>query len=101
MANSVVKVTDATNDAISDSLLLLVGEDGTVTPDRQTVDKYLSKYSFWIIFCSIEHSSINFQIQNRDQQVSRLCTLINVTKRELMLLWTMLCIFQIIWMLRI
>lgn len=41
MANSVVKVTDATNDAISDSLLLLVGEDGTVTPDRQTVDKYL------------------------------------------------------------
>jgi len=45
MANSVVKVTDATNDAISDSLLLLVGEDGTVTPDRQTVDKYLSKWN--------------------------------------------------------
>ncbi|KAL1497120.1 hypothetical protein ABEB36_008130 [Hypothenemus hampei] len=42
MANSVVKVTDITEDTINDSLLLLVGEDGTVTPDRQTVDKYLS-----------------------------------------------------------
>ncbi|CAH0557349.1 unnamed protein product [Brassicogethes aeneus] len=39
MANSVVKVTDA---MLNDSLLLLVGEDGTVTPDRETVETYLS-----------------------------------------------------------
>lgn len=43
MANSVVKVTDVTDDMINDSLLLLVGEDGIVTPDRRTVDNYLSK----------------------------------------------------------
>lgn len=40
MAHSVVKVTDA---MLNDSLLLLVGEDGTVTPDRETVESYLSK----------------------------------------------------------
>lgn len=42
MANTVVKVTDA---MLNDSLLLLVGEDGTVTPDRDTVDKYLNSKS--------------------------------------------------------
>lgn len=40
MSNSVVKVTDPT---LNDSLFLLVGEDGTVTPDRQTVESFLSK----------------------------------------------------------
>lgn len=39
MAHSVVKVTDA---MLNDSLLLLVGEDGTVTPDRETVESYLN-----------------------------------------------------------
>ncbi|XP_044750195.1 death-inducer obliterator 1 isoform X2 [Coccinella septempunctata] len=39
MAHSVVKVTDA---MLNDSLLLLVGEDGTVTPDRETVENYLN-----------------------------------------------------------
>ncbi|KAL3281806.1 hypothetical protein HHI36_005007 [Cryptolaemus montrouzieri] len=39
MANSVVTVTDA---MLNDSLLLLVGEDGTVTPDRETVETYLN-----------------------------------------------------------
>lgn len=42
MSNSVVKVTD---EALNDSLLLLVGEDGTVTPDKETVTTYLSKTS--------------------------------------------------------
>lgn len=50
MANSVVKVTDVTDDPVNDSLLLLVGEDGNVTPDRQTVDNYLSKFLFSHIF---------------------------------------------------
>ncbi|XP_066147349.1 death-inducer obliterator 1 isoform X2 [Euwallacea fornicatus] len=45
MANSVVKVTDVTDDSISDSLLLLIGKDGTVTPDKQTVENYLSSKS--------------------------------------------------------
>ncbi|KAK9888802.1 hypothetical protein WA026_001025 [Henosepilachna vigintioctopunctata] len=39
MANSVVTVTDA---MLNDSLLLLVGEDGTVTPDKETVESYLN-----------------------------------------------------------
>lgn len=46
MANSVVKVTDIKDDQLSDSLILLVGEDGTVTPDQETVETYLSKYQF-------------------------------------------------------
>ncbi|XP_060518841.1 uncharacterized protein LOC132697387 isoform X2 [Cylas formicarius] len=41
MANSVVKVTDVKDD-INDSLLLLVGEDGTVMPDKETVEMFLS-----------------------------------------------------------
>ncbi|KAH1013913.1 hypothetical protein HUJ04_002834 [Dendroctonus ponderosae] len=45
MANSVVKVTDVTDDPESDSLLLLVGEDGNVIPDRQTVDNFLKSTS--------------------------------------------------------
>ncbi|XP_076253902.1 protein partner of snf isoform X1 [Rhynchophorus ferrugineus] len=45
MANSVVKVTDVTDDVINDSLLLLVDEDGTVTPDRRTVETYLNSKS--------------------------------------------------------
>lgn len=43
MANSVVKVTDIKDDPLNDSLILLVGEDGTVTPDQDTVESYLSK----------------------------------------------------------
>lgn len=46
MANSVVKVTDIKDDQLSDSLFLLVGEDGTVTPNQDTVETYLSKFSF-------------------------------------------------------
>ncbi|XP_063913585.1 death-inducer obliterator 1-like isoform X1 [Zophobas morio] len=42
MSNSVVKVTDATED---DSLLLLVGEDGTVTPSKDIVEAYLNSKS--------------------------------------------------------
>lgn len=42
MSHSVVKVTESIDD---DSLYLLVGEDGTVTPDKETVEQYLSKYS--------------------------------------------------------
>lgn len=38
MSNSVVKVTDA---ALNDSLMLLVGEDGVVTPNRDIVDAFL------------------------------------------------------------
>lgn len=45
MANSVVKVSDI-KDQLSDSLFLLVGEDGTVTPDQDTVETYLSNNSF-------------------------------------------------------
>jgi hypothetical protein len=41
MSNSVVKVTDST---LNDSLLLLVGEDGTVTPSKDVVEAYLSKF---------------------------------------------------------
>lgn len=41
MSNSVVKVTDPHK---NDSLILVVGEDGTVTPDKDTVESYLSKY---------------------------------------------------------
>lgn len=41
MSNSVVKVTES---SLNDSLFLLVGEDGTVTPDRKTVESFLSKY---------------------------------------------------------
>lgn len=44
MANSVVKVSDIKDDQLSDSLFLLVGEDGTVAPDQDTVETYLSKY---------------------------------------------------------
>lgn len=40
MSHSVVKVTESLED---DRLLMLVGEDGTVTPDRDTVDQFLSK----------------------------------------------------------
>lgn len=43
MANSVVKVTD---DALNDSLFLLVGEDGTVTPDRKSVESFLSNLAY-------------------------------------------------------
>lgn len=43
MAHSVVKVTDIKDDDLNDSLLLLVGEDGTVTPDQDTVETFLSK----------------------------------------------------------
>lgn len=41
MSHSVVKVTESVD---SDGLYLLVGEDGTVTPDRETVEEYLSEY---------------------------------------------------------
>ncbi|XP_050497701.1 death-inducer obliterator 1 isoform X2 [Diabrotica virgifera virgifera] len=41
MANSVVKVTDLRDEEINDSLMLLVGVDGTVTPDQETVETYL------------------------------------------------------------
>lgn len=40
MSNSVVKVTET---PINDSLILVIGEDGTVTPDKETVEAYLSK----------------------------------------------------------
>lgn len=43
MSNSVVKVTDA---ALNDSLMLLVGEDGVVTPNRDIVDAFLGKITF-------------------------------------------------------
>lgn len=43
MANSVVKVTDMKDDHLSESLVLLIGADGTVTPDQKTVESYLSK----------------------------------------------------------
>lgn len=43
MSNSVVRVTESAN---TDSLYLLVGEDGTVTPDRQTVESFLSKFFY-------------------------------------------------------
>jgi hypothetical protein len=42
MSNSVVKVTDST---LNDSLLLLVGEDGTVTPSKDVVEAYLTSKS--------------------------------------------------------
>lgn len=45
MAHSVVKVTDIKDDELNDSLLLLVGEDGTVAPDQDTVETFLSKIS--------------------------------------------------------
>lgn len=41
MSHSVVKVTE---NKPTDSLLLVVSEDGTVTPDKETVESYLSKY---------------------------------------------------------
>lgn len=40
MSHSVVKVTESAED---DSLYLLVGEDGSVTPDKDTVQQYLSE----------------------------------------------------------
>ncbi|KAJ8975229.1 hypothetical protein NQ317_014658 [Molorchus minor] len=43
MAHSVVKVTDIKDDELNDSLLLLVGEDGTVTPDQDTVETFLKQ----------------------------------------------------------
>ncbi|RZC42273.1 death-inducer obliterator 1 [Asbolus verrucosus] len=42
MSNSVVKVTDS---MLNDSLLLLVGEDGTVTPNKDVVEAYLNAKS--------------------------------------------------------
>ncbi|CAG9824961.1 unnamed protein product [Phaedon cochleariae] len=48
MANSVVKVTDIRDDEldnVNNSLLLLVGEDGTVTPDQETVETFLKHRS--------------------------------------------------------
>lgn len=44
MSHSVVKVTESTED---DRLYLLVGEDGSVTPDKETVDQFLSKYFYF------------------------------------------------------
>lgn len=41
MSNSVVKVTESVDD---DSLYLFVGEDGTVTPDKESVEQFLSKF---------------------------------------------------------
>ncbi|XP_057670798.1 uncharacterized protein LOC130902588 isoform X2 [Diorhabda carinulata] len=43
MANTVVKVSDIKDEELDDSLLLLVGEDGTVTPDQDTVETYLKQ----------------------------------------------------------
>lgn len=40
MSNSVFKLTDATP---KDNLLILVGQDGTVTPSKDVVEAYLSK----------------------------------------------------------
>ncbi|CAH1977659.1 unnamed protein product [Acanthoscelides obtectus] len=45
MANSVVKVSDIKDDALDDNLFLLVGEDGTVAPDQETVENYLKQRS--------------------------------------------------------
>lgn len=42
MSNSVVRVTEPT---VNDSLILLIGEDGVVTPDKRTVEAYLSRYT--------------------------------------------------------
>lgn len=42
MSNSVVMVTEP---RANDSLILVVGEDGTVTPDKETVETYLSKFT--------------------------------------------------------
>lgn len=42
MSHSVVKVTESTED---ENLLLLVGEDGSVTPDKETVEQFLSKFN--------------------------------------------------------
>ncbi|XP_022913665.2 death-inducer obliterator 1 isoform X1 [Onthophagus taurus] len=39
MAHSIVKVTESQG---NDSLLLVIGEDGTVTPDKETVQSYLN-----------------------------------------------------------
>lgn len=41
MSNSVVTVTEPD---VNDSLILVVGEDGTITPDKETVETYLSEY---------------------------------------------------------
>nr|CAH7749400.1 unnamed protein product [Callosobruchus chinensis] len=45
MANSVVKVSDIKDDGLDDNLFLLVGEDGTVAPDQDTVENYLKQRS--------------------------------------------------------
>ncbi|XP_074031171.1 uncharacterized protein isoform X2 [Leptinotarsa decemlineata] len=45
MSNSVVRVTDIKDDELDNSLLLLVGEDGTVTPDQDTVETFLKQRS--------------------------------------------------------
>nr|CAI5865175.1 unnamed protein product [Callosobruchus analis] len=45
MANSVVKVSDIKDDELDDNLFLLVGEDGTVAPDQDTVENYLKQRS--------------------------------------------------------
>lgn len=43
MANSVIKVQDIKDD-FDDNLFLLMDSDGTVTPDQDTVETYLSKF---------------------------------------------------------
>ncbi|KAG5896282.1 hypothetical protein JTB14_033575 [Gonioctena quinquepunctata] len=43
MAHSVVRVTDIKDEELDNSLLLLVGEDGTVTPDQDTVETFLKQ----------------------------------------------------------
>lgn len=68
MSNSVVKVTDS---ALTDSLFLLVGEDGTVTPDRKTVETFLSKWStlhyksiIKVIFVGTRDGPTNLQVMH-------------------------------------
>lgn len=65
MSNSVVKVTDST---LSDSLFLLVGEDGTVTPSKDVVESYLSKLR---TLRSIEELNLFSKVLRRVQQISK------------------------------
>lgn len=43
MSNSVVRVTET---PINESLILVIGEDGLVTPDKKTVEAYLSTTAY-------------------------------------------------------
>lgn len=49
MSNSIVKVTEV---PVNDSLILVIGEDGIITPDKRTLEAYLSKsiYNFCLYY---------------------------------------------------